>query len=283
MAKAFSVLSWNVEHFGATNKGKDKPTKPVAPIIDLIVAQNADVVAIYEVVGKTVFSEVVSKMPDYHFHITEGPQTQEILIGVRKNFSSFFTQKTEFKSGVTALRPGALLTLTIDEQQYPLLFLHLKSLSDPRGFGLRDDMIQRAIDFRKILNKADKKLGGDGQSNFLALGDLNTMGMNLTYSTKDISGEEEIKRLEERLAHRSVAMKILNKQHPATYLPSEKSRYAPGNLDHVIAAEHLVFKQFNGFPVDVRGWVDEPTPAKQQSWAEKYSDHAMLYFEVQKP
>ena len=33
MAKAFSVLSWNVKHFGATNKKKNKPKKPIKPII----------------------------------------------------------------------------------------------------------------------------------------------------------------------------------------------------------------------------------------------------------
>ena len=35
MAKAFSVLSWNVEHFGASAPNKP-PKKPVGPIIDLV-------------------------------------------------------------------------------------------------------------------------------------------------------------------------------------------------------------------------------------------------------
>lgn len=49
MAKAFSVASWNVEHFGAMHKNKAKPKKPVGPIIEFLVQQNADVVAVYEV------------------------------------------------------------------------------------------------------------------------------------------------------------------------------------------------------------------------------------------
>ena len=97
MAKAFSVLSWNVEHFGAVSRNMP-PEKSVGPIIDLIVEQNADVVAIYEVVGATVFEEVTTKMADYSFHITEGPQTQEILVGVRKTLTAFFTQRVEFNS-----------------------------------------------------------------------------------------------------------------------------------------------------------------------------------------
>lgn len=281
MTKAFSVASWNVEHFGATNKYNDKPKKPVGPIIDFLAAQDADIVAVYEVVGKVVFSTVVEKMPDYQFHITEGPQTQEILIGVRKKFSSFFTQKTEFKSGAAMLRPGALLTLVIEGENYPLLFLHLKSLSVPKGFGLRDDMVEKAIKFRKVLNKAHTAAGKEGKSNFLFLGDLNTMGMNLTYSKKDISGPEEIERLQQRLGHKNVAMKLLDKSSEVTYWPGTGSQYDPSNLDHVVAADHLVFKNFAGKNVDVRGWVDESTETKKDEWAARYSDHALLYFEVQ--
>lgn len=282
MAKAFSVASWNVKHFGATSKGQDKPEKPVGPIIDFLAAQNADVVAVYEVVGKVVFHEVVTKMPGYQFHITEGPQTQEILVGVKRTFTSFFTQKTEFKSGAALLRPGALLTLVVDGKNYPLLFLHLKSFSVPKGFGLRDDMTERAIRFRKVLNKADADAGGTGLANFLFLGDLNTMGMDLTYSKKDITGVEEIDRLRKRLAHRSVAMSILDKSQGATFWPGADSGCDPSDLDHVVAADHLDFKKFGDVSVDVRGWVDEPTDAKKDAWTQKFSDHALLYFEVQK-
>ncbi|MDH4194437.1 MAG: hypothetical protein OEW33_08315 [Nitrospirota bacterium] len=235
-----------------------------------------------EVVGTIVFDEMVTRMPGYQFHITEGPQTQEILVGVKKSFTSFFTQKTEFKSGAAMLRPGALLTLRIDGENYPLLFLHLKSLTVPKGFGLRDDMTERAIDFRKTLNRADAKMGGSGQANFLFLGDLNTMGMNLTYSNKDISGVEKIERLQKRLAPRNVAMRILEKSHGMTYWPGSGSKYSPSDLDHMVAADHLSFKNFGGVSVDVRGWVDEPSDAKKDAWAKKFSDHAILYCEIQK-
>lgn len=92
MAKAFSVISWNVEHFGAKGTSH-KPTKPIPPIVDNLASHNADVIAVYEVIGAHIFSEVVAKMPNYHLHITEGPQAQEILVGVKRNLTSFFTQK----------------------------------------------------------------------------------------------------------------------------------------------------------------------------------------------
>jgi len=282
MAKAFSVASWNVEHFGKTKKNSETPKKPIGPIIDYLASQKADIIAVYEVVGKMVFKEIMKKIPGYQFHITEGPQSQEILIGVKKTISCFFTQKTEFKSGSSMLRPGALLTIRKDDVNYPLLFLHLKSLTVPKGFGLRDDMTERAIKFKKNLDKAHKKAGHTGKANFIFLGDLNTMGMNLTYSKKDVSATEEIERLRKRLSTKSVGMKILSKSIEETYWPGSHSDYSVGNLDHVVAADHLNFKEFTGASVSVRGWVEEDSPSKKDQWAEKFSDHALLYFEVQK-
>lgn len=275
MAKAFSIASWNVEHFGAIDKRRRKPRKDVGPIIDFIAEQRADVVAVYEVVSSVVYDEISRKMPDYNFHITEGPQAQEILVGAKRTLPSFFTQKTEFQSGQTTLRPGALLTVKAHGKTYPLLFLHLKSLTQPKGFGLRDDMTERAIDFRRVL---DRKADG-GKANFIFAGDLNTMGMNLTYNDKDISGEEEIERLRRRAARKALA--VLSKSGP-TFWPGSGSRYSPSDLDHLVAADHLRFRSFGGHSIDLRGWPNEPTDAAKDRWVRNYSDHALLYAEVQR-
>ena len=117
MAKAFSLVSWNVEHF---KKEDDR----VARVVDLVNAQRPDVFALYEVEGKVVFDALTRRMPGYTFHITEGEAVQEILVGVRSNMTAFFTQRLAFKSRVSSLRPGALLTLTVASKHYPILFLH---------------------------------------------------------------------------------------------------------------------------------------------------------------
>lgn len=269
MPKAFSLASWNVEHF------KNAPGR-VSDVIALLASLNPDVFALYEVEGKDVFGELVTKMPGYQFHITEGPQVQEILVGVRSGLTAFFTQKIEFKAGASAMRPGALLTVTVAGQSYPILFLHLSSGPDPRGWGLRDDMLERALEFRRTLQK-----GNPAQSvNYFFLGDLNTMGMEYHFKEHNILPDVELKKIGAIAKKRK--MRVLTKSKPNTWSNGSTSRYKPSNLDHVVAADHLKFKQFSASDVRVLGWPEEPTTAAQDAWIKRFSDHGILYFEVQR-
>ena len=268
MAKLFSVLSWNVEHF----KGEVK--ERVDDVTSQIKSLNPDIFALYEVEGKEVFSSFTSVMPDYNFHITEGPQTQEILVGAKNNFSSFFTQKLEFKSGNQFLRPGLLLTVTIDSQIYSLLFLHTKSGTDPLGLGLRDDMFKRACKFRMVLEGTAKKW----ETKYLFIGDLNTMGMEYPFG-KAISAKAEIKKLAQKEAQK-VKMKILKKDEPASWWNGSKSKIPPSNLDQVVVSDNLKFKKYSGAEVTVLGWPKELTVEKKDEWIKRYSDHGIIYFEV---
>jgi hypothetical protein len=45
---------------------------------------------------------------------------------------------------------------------------------------------------------------------------------------------------------------------------------------------HLEFKEFNGADVTVRGWPKLPNPTAQDNWIRDFSDHGLIYFEVQK-
>ncbi len=273
MTKAFSLASWNVEHF----RGKERRTDRVVRFLS---DQKADVFALYEVEGKTVFRDLVTRMPGYQFHITEGPQVQEILVGVKRNLTAFFTQRVTFKSGVQFLRPGALLTLTIDGADYSILFLHTKSSSKPIGLGVRDDQFSRAFKFKKVLDKAAQKASGAGaKTNFLFLGDFNTMGMKYPFE-KDIDAALELKNLDRNA--KKVKMRRLTKTSSATWWNGPGSNFAPADLDHVIAAEHLSFRQFSGKEIRVKGWPELDTPAKQGDWIKKHSDHGLLFLEVQK-
>ncbi len=272
MARAFSVACWNVEHFGALDKKKEKPNKPLKPIIEFLMQNKADILAIFEVRSRVVFRPLVKALEDYHFHITEGPQMQEILVGVRKGISTFSTQKVEFKVGQSSLRPGMLVTPCVDGKFYPLLFLHLKSLRNPKGFGLRDEMIRRVFKFRKTLEKETQP--GE-KLNYIIAGDLNTMGFDYIGKKHDISGDEEIKELSRRA--KLSKMRVLEKSAEHTF----RKGSLRGNLDHVLAADHLGFKDFNGNSVDLRGWPKLPLN-EQNAWIKKYSDHALLFFEVQK-
>ncbi|UCD14515.1 MAG: hypothetical protein JSW60_03600 [Thermoplasmatales archaeon] len=277
MVKAFSVASWNVEHFHGHHER-------VENVSSFLKYQDPDLFALYEVSGSEVFSKMVERFPGYTFQITEGPQTQEILIGVRNTLTAFITQKIQFKAGATYMRPGQLVTITEDRVNYSLLFLHLSSGTNPRGMGLRDEMLHKAVKFRHVLDKA---YGGRHTANYLFLGDLNTMGMEYPFD-RDIVPETELRKWD-TWASRYYGMKRLEKSYDKTWNGSSSSSLEPSNLDHVYAAKHLKFKRFRSkkvenrhIDVDVRGWVDEQTVQSQDRWIDEHSDHSLLYFEVQK-
>ena len=178
------------------------------------------------------------------------------------------------------MRPGLLATITVDDKFYNILFLHLASNVKPRGFGLRDDMAIRAIKFRKTLDKAV-----DGAANYIFLGDLNSMGLSYPYD-KGIDAKTELKRWDRR-ASAYYDMRRLSKTHDLTFSNGSGSSIPDSNLDHVYASKHLAFKKFNRpdgskAEVDVRGWIDKVNQGEKDQWINEYSDHSLLYLEVQR-
>jgi exonuclease III len=271
MAKAFSVVSWNCEHW----KEKDPRN---ADRIEFLAKQKADVIALYEVEGAEVWRAVMDGLPGYSFFITEGQNTQEILVGIGPNVTGFLTQRIEFQSRDAFMRPGAFLTVRADGTDYSMLFLHLASMPDARGFGLRTDMIERAFKFKEHLDELVK-----GNANFMFMGDLNVMGLDYVYG-KDgnsllhgrVSAENELAAV--AYAAGKVDMRVLSKTADFTWHGDGKMR---SNLDHVVAGDQIQFEQIDDKDVEVRGWPQRPD-GEQEKWVEKFSDHALLYFEVSK-
>jgi endonuclease/exonuclease/phosphatase family metal-dependent hydrolase len=269
MAKAFSVASWNCEHW------KDEDPRNVDRIA-FLAAQKADVIALYEVEGKEVWRSVMEGLPGYSFFITEGQNTQEILVGVAPDTTAFLTQKVEFQSRDAFMRPGAFLTVRTDDGDYSMLFLHLASMTDARGFGLRTDMIERAFEFKEYLDEVAK-----GKANFMFMGDMNVMGLDYVFG-KDggsllhdrISADDELAAAAYRAG--KADMRVLSKTADFTWHGDGTMR---SNLDHVVASNQIAFEQLGGKDVEVRGWPQHPD-AEQEDWVKKYSDHALLYFEV---
>lgn len=265
---SLSVTSWNVEHF----RGE---SRRLTRVVEVLQAGPTDVVALYEVEAEEAYDGLTSGLPGYQWHITEGPQTQEIMVGVQGGLTAMFSQRLEFKSSTSVLRPGALVTVTKDGARFPLLFLHTKSLPDPRGFGIRTHQLEQAFALKKALDRKSRQLG-DGPANFVFCGDLNSMGMDLSFSTFDIPATEEIARLARASAKRG--MRLASKSHPATWYGA--GTLPPSDLDQVVAAKHLVLSGTADAEVAVEGWPDEPTEAKRKRWIKNYSDHAVLRFEI---
>jgi hypothetical protein len=59
----------------------ERPPQRIANVIGFLDEQNADVIAIYEVEGKRVWRQLMDGLQGYSWFITEGQNTQQILLG----------------------------------------------------------------------------------------------------------------------------------------------------------------------------------------------------------
>ncbi|UCV26825.1 endonuclease/exonuclease/phosphatase family protein [Ferribacterium limneticum] len=267
---ALKILSWNVEHF----RGGDR-TKAVA---EHVLKHKPDVFALYEVENLGVLELMRSYFPKYVFHITDGPEAQEILVGFKQNasYQPTFVQKREFKAYNPSLRPGASLTLRKGNAYINLLFLHTDSGTDAPAFGNRAEMFAYVWKMKKAIDK----LGEEGQ--FVVTGDLNTMGLTFPRPAKKnlvVAAEREIAALGEAAA--SANMTLLSKEHGATF----NNGTLESDLDHVLVSQGLAVKaqgkrpDGSAYQVGVRGWQQLSGPARAEFIA-KVSDHCALVFEV---
>ena len=287
MPQILTVASWNVEHFKNSDTDDAERVQRVARFISGHEGgpeSVPDIFTLYEVEGRDIYQDFMNEFPEHRFHLTEGKQYQEIFIGVHRKFQTFSTQRLEFKAGREYQRPGLLLTIRIDGTDYSLLFLHIKSGSDTEDFGLRDAALMHAFNLKKALDKAS-----GNEANFIFLGDLNTMGIDdpVPYSKKmDLSSEDEIARIASWAKRRNMVLlckektSIGNSDKEVTWY-NGSSGYVPTNLDHVVASEHLQIRsQGNGpFEISILGWP-KLAQSDWNNWFIKYSDHALLYFEV---
>lgn len=276
---AFTVASWNVEFFGSQRPGENdqQVRQRIERVFDYLRQPEieADVYAIYEVNGAQVFNKVVQDFPAYSWQITEGSGAQLILIGTR--VQAFITVKTEFSHGYSGrLRPGVLVTVHDDGQNFPMLFLHLKAADVPVDFGVRVDQHEKARNLRKALNDADDS----GQANFIVAGDFNNVGLNLSFSDTDIATEVERDRLTQMYASRWDRMPLRPKTHDVTFWNGPGASDPPVDIDHVAAATRVQFSQVDGAEIEVKGWPEEDTDADKGRWIREFSDHALLRFTV---
>lgn len=151
----FTVASWNVEFFGSRRPGeaKGQVRQRIEAGFDYLAGEvDSDVYAIYEVNGGQVFHAVKAALPGYSSQITKGSGVQQILVGFR--VPAFVTQRLEFSRGSRA-----------------------------RYDGVRSYQHDKARSLRKAL----EAVAAPRRAPFIVVGDLNTLGMTLTYSSRDIT------------------------------------------------------------------------------------------------
>lgn len=155
------------------------------------------------------------------------------------------------------------------------------------GWGCGTIWVDRAFKFRKALAAQDKASGGNGQISCMFIGDLNSMGLDYPFDRK-ITSELELMKWDQTASRsRGNPMRRLPKIHELSWSNGTGSTIPDSNLDHVFATRNLTFKSFarpDGADAEVKvtGWVDfEDDPPKKDEWISEFSDHSLLYLELE--
>jgi hypothetical protein len=279
---AFTFALWNVEHF------KSDPTRAKIVADELKAAhpggKDLDVFGILEVEKLDVIELITEHFPNYDFHITDGPQVQEILVGVKRGVFSqkVFTQKREFKVGNEHLRPGHLMALKEmgTGKWTQLLYLHTDSGTDASAFGNRFKMFESVAKMRRALAKQAAE-----NDRLIVLGDLNTMGLNYPKrNTNVVKGIDEIAELAT-----FTGMKLATKDVDATWKDINR-RIKDSNLDHVLYSPSLKLVDLGmGRPgsslvgeavqIVTTGWPAKSS-GERDDFVRNISDHAILVGET---
>ena len=297
------VGSWNVEH-KRPGETDGHFRQRLRNVVELLAAENLDLFALYEIRGKDIWEPTFELLPGFAFFISEGLEQEHVLVGVKRSHLAFVTQRDDFESGITHQRPGVLVTLKVGDQHVAFLFLHAKAGSDPRAFGLRDDMLRRALELKKSLDAATPD--GDVAS-YVLVGDLHTAGQYWKYRSSvdvpllegqpsaaeraaarkiwgKVDSEEEIERLAQIATRSAFGMRMLAKTAPHTWWNGSHGSHGPANFDHVLASQHLQFAAFAaGAEVRAMGWPEKPTVQEHDDWIRDFSDHALLRFDLELP
>lgn len=291
---SFVFASWNVEAFRG-----DDPKRVEAMCAWLAYAhpehKPVDVFAIMEVEGLNLVDFAPRYFPEYDFHLTDGVQNKEIIIGVRRGaFAQVsYTQRREFKAGNAYARPGSLVSVRPhgQDQFVHLLYLHAPAMSDPDGFGARMTTFENVGKLKAAFDKGERAIQKNAvaEAQFIVLGDLNTAG--LCYPTnrvgdRRVTSEDEIAALPS-LTGLNLAAKSFDRTWTNTRMMSD--------LDHVLVSNAVQLRtlgerdpdgdgvaEVKPYYIRVRGWP-ELADKKRDAFIDNISDHALLVGEVLMP
>ncbi len=278
-----TIASWNVEAF----RGSTKRLESMAAWLGYAHPEEkpVDLFGIMEVEGVDLDTLARDHFPDYDFHLTDGRQNKEILVGVRRGaFEQFtITQKREFKGANEHMRPGSLVSVRPhgDDDFTHILFLHTAAMSDSTGFGARTEMFEKVAKMKRGLDKMKQERDGakEGEARFIVLGDLNTAGLRYPRDRKSdqrVTSEAEIDSLESL-----TRLTLMPKSTDHTWTGSR----GEADLDHVLTSGPVRLRAFGGRPdntpytVAVRGWP-ELAGKSRTAFVDELSDHALLLVEM---
>jgi hypothetical protein len=271
ISRALTVIFWNVQDWG--QRGDDPEEKArFDRITSVIKKENPDIAVFAEAMDETLRVRMAQALPPgYAIHETTSINPRHIIT-IFKNAADYnvsITQRDEFKGPDGSRRPFPLIQLATMAEQIAFLPVHSPSGAKTENMARREMIMQNVF-------KLTKEIQGTG-SEFLTLGDMNTMGGG------SVTMAEEISDLAQEA--RNAGLEMISKNYPYTWHGIDAdAQYADADFDHVMTTPDLAKRIYpvnaQGDHVRVGGWPEAATSGARDQWVRDYSDHAYLKLKI---
>jgi hypothetical protein len=275
----FSVMFWNVERYRGGGE-------QMALLHEDITAADPDILCLCGITDKGSLRHLIrEQLHGYDISVTDDYGRVELATAWRRGkFDQvIFTQRREFGSDESQLRPGSLVSVLVDGTEYHTLFLYTDGGTSYRDYQDRLDTYDKVWDLKTSLDEISSAPDG---ARLLVMGDMETVGKRRQGRYPAVESETEIEDLADQA--RSVGMRMLSKTHDATTIEVPGGDRPPVlmNLDHALATPNISFGILGGqtgvrsAEVRVSGWtrLDDRT---RDTYVDSISKHAPIYCEIE--
>lgn len=275
-------LFWKVENFGRKLDPRSPDPQGFSDRID-VVAQHIkelrpDIFCLAGIEDRAVLrSLLLDKFSDHDFGVSDDDRGIDLMVAWRR--AAFdqvvFTQRREFECKLPGLKPGALIGARRADRCFNFLFVRGAPGGKICHYNARQETLAKIWSLKNTLDEIE-----GGETNFLALGDFNTMGRRRSGIYRALSSREEIAQLAEEA--RDHGMRLLSKTHEHTWRRGPRDPEAGLDLDHAIASANLHFLGLDApggercAEMRVDGW-QQLRNSKRERFTTHVSDHCSIF------
>jgi len=234
--QTFDVVTWNIEWFGASDRGPTDLELQMQNVISVIETIDADLYAVQEIASSEQFYRLVNHLEDYHGFLSSYPQRQQtgylfntaVVDSISAGHLTTNQNSYDWASGRFPLYFEFDATIQEETRRMRSYNIHAKAFGDEESYNRRKNAATSLKEYFDVYRQDEK---------IIFLGDFNDQ-LNFSTFNQEVSPYQVFLDNERYFA----VTKPLEDRGFASYLVGQFRSM----IDHIIINEHLVEKHIDG-------------------------------------